>query len=133
QWCLDRSGEPLSASARLLFAGGGGVAGEVRRRVVLTLPSEVVTDGVCQWPETADLLDDRLGPCTVAVAEADLGALLGRLAGLGGGVGAGRGGGRGGPGRADGPRPAVVLSLRLPPPGSPAFLPSAGCEEHAQR
>ncbi|HJZ91514.1 MAG TPA: helicase-associated domain-containing protein [Gemmataceae bacterium] len=83
QWCLDRSGEPLSASARLLFAGGGGVAGEVRRRVVLTLPSELVTDGVCQWPETADLLDDRLGPCTVAVAEADLGALLERLATVG--------------------------------------------------
>src|SRR5262249_59213088 len=83
QWCLGRCGEQLSASSRLLFAGGGGVAGEVRRRVVLTLPSESVTDGVCQWPETADLLDDRLGPCTVAVAEADLGALLERLATVG--------------------------------------------------
>jgi hypothetical protein len=83
QWSASRAGGPLAASARLLFAGSAGVTGEVRRRLVLTLPSEAVTDGVCQWPETADLLEDRLGPCAVAVAEEDADELLRRLAAVG--------------------------------------------------
>jgi hypothetical protein len=83
QWSTSRAGGPLSASARLLFAGSGGVPGELRRRLVLTLPSEAVTDGVCQWPETADLLDDRLGPTAVSVPEENAAALLERLAGIG--------------------------------------------------
>ncbi|HEX3150351.1 MAG TPA: helicase-associated domain-containing protein [Gemmataceae bacterium] len=83
QWSLNRAGEPLSASARLLFAGSGGLNGELRRRLVLTLPSEAVTDGICQWPETADLLEDRLGPGTVAVADEDVEELLRRLATVG--------------------------------------------------
>src|SRR5262245_45260297 len=82
-WGMNRSGVPLAASARLLFAGSAGMAGEVRRRLVLTLPSEAVTDGVCQWPETADLLKDRRGPCAVAVAEEDADELLRRLAAVG--------------------------------------------------
>jgi hypothetical protein len=83
QWSTSRAGGPLAASARLLLAGSAGVTGEVRRRLVLTLPSEAVTDGVCQWPETADLLEDRLGPCAVAVAEEDADELLRRLAAVG--------------------------------------------------
>jgi hypothetical protein len=83
QWCVSRSGEPMSASARLLFSGGGVVAGELRQRLVLTLPSEAVTDGVCQWPETADLLDDRLGACAVSVPEENVEMLLLRLAAVG--------------------------------------------------
>jgi hypothetical protein len=82
-WSVNRAGGPLAASARLLFAGSAGVVGDVRRRLVLTLPSEAVTDGVCQWPETADLLEDRLGPCAVAVAEEDADELLRRLAAVG--------------------------------------------------
>ncbi|MBO0696915.1 MAG: helicase-associated domain-containing protein [Zavarzinella sp.] len=83
QWSASRSGGPLSASARLLFAGAAGAVGELRRRLVLTLPSEAVTDGVCQWPETADLLDDRLGPCAVSVPEENAAELLTRLAAVG--------------------------------------------------
>jgi hypothetical protein len=83
QWSTSRSGGPLAASARLLFAGSGGITGEVRRRLVLTLPSEAVTDGVCQWPETADLLEDRLGPTAVAVPEENAEELLARLAAVG--------------------------------------------------
>ena len=42
-----------------------------------------VTDGICQWPDTADLLEDRLGPGTVAVADEDVEELLRRLATVG--------------------------------------------------
>ena len=83
QWSLNRAGGPLSASARLLFAGSGGLVGELRRRLVLTLPSETVTDGICQWPETADRLEERLGPGTVAVTDEDVEELLRRLATVG--------------------------------------------------
>jgi hypothetical protein len=83
EWSASRCGGPLSASARLLFAGAAGAAGELRRRLVLTLPSEAVADGVCQWPETADLLDDRLGPTAVSVPEENAAELLARLAGIG--------------------------------------------------
>jgi hypothetical protein len=67
----------------LLFAGSVGGTGELRRRVVLTLPSETVTDGVCQWPATAELLEDRLGPTAVAVPEENAEELLVRLAAVG--------------------------------------------------
>ena len=83
QWSQDRSGEPLAPSARLLLAGADGSAGEMRRLLVLTLPSDAVTDGVCQWLETGDLLDDRLGPRTVTVAEENADVLLRRLAAIG--------------------------------------------------
>jgi hypothetical protein len=83
QWSTARAGGPLSASARLLFAGSPGVVGEVQKRIVLTLPSEAVTDGVCQWPPTADLLDDRLGPTAVSVPEDHVEELLARLAAVG--------------------------------------------------
>lgn len=82
-WSASRAGEPLSASARLLFSGSDGAAGELRQRIVVTLPSEIVTDGVCKWPETADLLDDRLGPKSVTVPEENVEELLKRLAELG--------------------------------------------------
>ena len=83
QWSVGRSGGPLAASARLLLVGSGGMTGELRQRLVLTLPSEAVTDGVCQWPETADLLEDRLGPTAVAVPEENAEELLRRLAAVG--------------------------------------------------
>jgi len=83
QWSTSRSGEPLSASARLLFAGGTNVPGEIRRMLVLSLPTSIVADGVCQWPPTSELIRDRLGPITVSIAEEDVTQLLQRLAEVG--------------------------------------------------
>lgn len=82
QWSLNRAGEPLPASARLLFSDGERPA-ELRRRYVLTLHSEAITDGVCQWPPTAELLGDRLGPRAVAVAADHLDELVKRMAEVG--------------------------------------------------
>jgi hypothetical protein len=83
QWSLNRAGEPLPASARLLLAGSEGITGELRRRFVLSLPSVAVTDGVCQWPQTAELLEERLGPRAVAVETDRLDELLKQLADVG--------------------------------------------------
>lgn len=82
QWASDRSGEPLSSAARLLFAGSGGQPAIYQKRLVVKLPSESVADGVMQWPQTAALVEERLGPVVVAVTEESLpafGALLSQI------------------------------------------------------
>ena len=83
QWCVSRSGEPLAASARLLSNGGGGPPGEVRRQTVLRLASEATTNGVCQWPDTAKYVGERLGPNAIAVEEENVGPLVKQLAAIG--------------------------------------------------
>jgi len=50
---------------------------------VLSLPTSIVADGVCQWPPTSELIRDRLGPITVSIAEEDVTQLLQRLAEVG--------------------------------------------------
>ncbi len=82
QWAHDRSDQPLSSAARLLFAGSTGTA-SVRRLLVIELPNETVADGVTQWPTTGALVQERLGPCAIVVAESDLETLKERLAAIG--------------------------------------------------
>jgi hypothetical protein len=82
QWCLERSGEPLPSAIRL-FCAGGGVAGQYRERLVVQLPDEMTTDGVVQWPATGRLVEERLGPCAIAVAHQNLEALRKQLAEIG--------------------------------------------------
>lgn len=83
QWALDRSESPLSSSARLLFSGSGGTAGAYRKRLVVTLPSAIVTDGIEQWPPVSALVEERLGPRMIAVAEEKLPLLIERLHNIG--------------------------------------------------
>ncbi len=82
QWALNRSGEPLSSAARLLFAGSQTPA-FYSRRLIVQLPNETVTAGIMQWPTTAGLIDEQLGPCAVIVTEANLQALQERLQAIG--------------------------------------------------
>jgi len=83
QWAIERSGELLSSAARLLYSGSDGELGEYRQRLVVQLPSEIVTDGVLQWPATGQFVEERLGPCAIAVAADDLPALIERLKSIG--------------------------------------------------
>ncbi len=83
QWSLNRTGEPMPPSARLLLAGVNEGHAQLRRRTVLQLPSEAITDGICQWPATAELLEERLGPCAVAVMEENIDTLMKRLVEVG--------------------------------------------------
>jgi hypothetical protein len=78
-WFQSRSGSGLPAAARLFAAGSGHRPARIERLVVLRFPTPEVTDGVCQWPVTADRVADRLGPTTVAVDEGDLPPLLDEL------------------------------------------------------
>jgi hypothetical protein len=78
-WFQSRSGAGIPAVARLFAAGPTARPAKVERLVVLRFQSPEITDGVCQWPVTADRVADRLGPTTVAVDEDDLTRLLEEL------------------------------------------------------
>ncbi len=82
QWALDRSGAPLSSAARLIFPSQPIIA-TWRRRLVVDLPDEQVADGIVQWPATAALVEERLGPRSIAVAAANLPMLIERLQTIG--------------------------------------------------
>jgi hypothetical protein len=85
-WFQARSGTGLPAPARLFAAGPNVRPAKVERLVVLRFQSPEITDGVCQWPVTADRVADRLGPTTVAVDELDLASLVSALSEIGVGV-----------------------------------------------
>ncbi len=83
EWFMQRSGRPLSAAARLLLAGPQVPALELRRHLVLTVATAEVADGLLQWPDTRALIENRLGPTTLTVAEENAGRLRERLQVLG--------------------------------------------------
>jgi hypothetical protein len=83
EWFLQRSGQPLSAAARLLLLGDQVPPVELRRRLVLHAASADVADGIAQWPRTRALIQERLGPMALAVAEEDSEELKNRLQELG--------------------------------------------------
>lgn len=81
EWAFHRSGNTLPASAKLLLLGHG--TARVERPIVLHLDSETLTEGVCQWPDTASLVMSRLGPQAITVEEANLPLLKQKLSEVG--------------------------------------------------
>jgi hypothetical protein len=81
-WFQQRTGGELSPAARLLLEGAGSSA-ELRRHLVLHVPSEETADGLMQWPATRALIEERLGPTALAVAEENAERLRQQLAALG--------------------------------------------------
>jgi hypothetical protein len=82
-WFQQRSGQALSAAARLILNSAQSVPPELRRRLVLQVATPDLADGLMQWPGTRSLIAERLGPTTLAVDEECVQALTERLAGLG--------------------------------------------------
>ncbi len=82
-WSQQRSGQPLSAAARLLLAGADLPPLSLKRLLVLHAPSAEIADGLVQWPGTRALIEGRLGPMALVVAEENTAALRQRLAELG--------------------------------------------------
>jgi hypothetical protein len=70
-WFAQRTGQPLPAATRLLLTGPQLPAPELRRHLVLHVDTEEIADGLMQWPATRGLIEARLGPTALAVAEAD--------------------------------------------------------------
>jgi hypothetical protein len=82
-WFRQRTGQPLSAAARLLLTGPELPPPELRRHLVLHVASADVAEGLLQWPETRELIQARMGPTALAVAEEDAEALRQKLRILG--------------------------------------------------
>ena len=82
-WFQQRSGGPLPAAAKLLFTGSQLSPYELKRLLVLHVPTVEMADGIVQWPQTRSLIESRLGPTALAVAEEHVAVLRERLAVLG--------------------------------------------------
>jgi hypothetical protein len=80
---LQRSGQPLPAATRLLFSGSQLSPCELLRPIVLQVPTAEMADGLMQWPLTRTLIEMRLGPTALAVAEKNVPVLQERLKMLG--------------------------------------------------
>jgi hypothetical protein len=80
---LQRSGHPLPAATALLFSGSQMSPYELRRPIVLQVPTPETADGLMQWPLTRALIESRLGPTALVVAEHNVPALQERLKMLG--------------------------------------------------
>jgi hypothetical protein len=78
-WFLQRAGQSLPAAARLLMTAGQGEAPQLRRHLVLHVADEELADGLMQWPQTRELIAERLGPTALVVAEENVERLRERL------------------------------------------------------
>jgi hypothetical protein len=82
-WFQQRTGNPISPAARLLLTGAQVGAPRVQRHVVLHVELPELADGLLQWPETRSLLEGRLGPTALIVAEGRLAELRDKLKAVG--------------------------------------------------
>jgi hypothetical protein len=82
-WFAQRTGGPLSPAARLLLAGPLAPPAELKRHLVLHVSSPEVADGLVQWPQTRALIEERLGPTALTVAQQNVGKLREQLQLLG--------------------------------------------------
>ncbi len=82
-WFLQRAGQPLPSAARLLMTAGQGEAPQLRRHLVLHVADEDLADGLVQWPQTRELIEERLGPTALVVAEDNAEKLRERLSAAG--------------------------------------------------
>jgi hypothetical protein len=83
QWFVQRTGRSLPAAARLLMVGGEMDAPRLQRHLVLHVAAPELADGLMQWPETRPLIEARLGPTALAVAEKNVTMLRERLKAVG--------------------------------------------------
>lgn len=83
EWFQQRSGRPLTAAARLLLNGPQLSPLELRPQLVLHVSAEDIADGLLQWPGTRALIEGRLGPTALLIAEENAAELRKRLAAIG--------------------------------------------------
>jgi hypothetical protein len=82
-WFQQRTGLPISPAARLLLTAAQLPAPELRRHLVLHVATVDLADGLLQWPATRGLIEARLGPMALAVAEENADKLQEQLRQLG--------------------------------------------------
>lgn len=79
EWFWRRTGKPPPAAVRLLWDERNGEFARLSQPIILTLPEESVADGLWQWPETRELLQERIGPFSFLISPDHLAALQKKL------------------------------------------------------
>ncbi len=82
-WFEARCDQPMTPAARLLLTGADQPASVARRLTVVAVASAGLADGLLQWPQTRHLIEERLGPTALVVAEEKLPELRQSLRALG--------------------------------------------------
>jgi hypothetical protein len=82
-WFSQRTGSPLSPAARLLLGGVQAPPPALKSHLILHVATTELADGLLQWPETRALIEERLGPTALVVAEENTAALREQLRTLG--------------------------------------------------
>ena len=82
-WFVQRTGSVLSPAARLLLGAAQAPAPQMKRHLVLHVATAEMADGLMQWPQTRELIEERLGPTALVVAEETVGKLREQLGLLG--------------------------------------------------
>ena len=76
-------GTTVAGRGALLMAGDQTPPSRFEKHLVLHVPNEETADGLMQWPETRDLIADRLGPTALVVTEENAEELRRRLKAVG--------------------------------------------------
>jgi hypothetical protein len=82
-WFEQRAGQPLTPAARLLLSAAEIPSLELRRQIVVHVAEREIADGLQQWPGTKSLIQSRLGPRALVIADRDIAMLEERLSELG--------------------------------------------------
>lgn len=73
EWFQHRLGNSITPAIKLVLgAKSDTVAPRVESMLVVHFENEEMTDGVMQWPETAQWIQSRLGPCAITVSSESL-------------------------------------------------------------
>jgi hypothetical protein len=78
-WFHQRAGQLLPPAARLLMTAGEAGTPHLQRHLVLRVADEDLADGLMQWPQTRDLIEERLGPTALVVTQENVAALREQL------------------------------------------------------
>ncbi len=62
----------MTPAARLLAAAASSAEMRLETHLVIHVANADIADGLLQWPETRNLIQNRLGPTALVVAEADV-------------------------------------------------------------
>jgi hypothetical protein len=82
-WFHQRAGQPLPPAARLLMTAGEAEAPHLRHHLVLHVADEEMADGLMQWPQTREWIEERLGPTALVVRQENVPALCEQLRAVG--------------------------------------------------
>lgn len=82
-WFQQRAGQAISPAARLLMTASEVPVPQLKKYLVMEVASRELAEGLLQWPATGALIESRLGPTALVIAEANVEKLREQMVALG--------------------------------------------------